>query len=187
MDKLHGSRITGGNSAYRRNESDFYPTPPDATIALLDFLDIPKDKTIWEPACGENHMVNAMRDYGYNVVGTDILTGTDFLTTDPDFKFDWIITNPPFSLSEKFVTKCVEYEKPFALLLKAHYWHAKRRVKLFREHRPDWILPLSWRPDFMMGKRGGGSPLLDVMWCVWEPQDIGSGCSNYIVLDRPTK
>lgn len=185
MDSLIASRICGGNTAYKRNESDFYPTPPEATIALLDFLKIPKDKKIWEPACGENHMVNAIKEYGYDVVGTDIQTGTDFLTADIPDGIDWIITNPPFSVSESFIERCIWSKKPFALLLKAQYWHAKRRVNLFREHPPKYILPLSWRPDFMMGKRGCGSPLLDVMWCVWETDFLSY--PNYIILEKPKK
>ena len=35
---LIGSRIAGGNTAYKRSNADFYPTPPDVTFALLDFL-----------------------------------------------------------------------------------------------------------------------------------------------------
>ncbi len=38
MDSLQASRITGGNSAIGRREADFYPTPPEVTVALLDFL-----------------------------------------------------------------------------------------------------------------------------------------------------
>ena len=36
MDSLQASRIAGGNSAIGRRESDFYPTPPEVTVALLD-------------------------------------------------------------------------------------------------------------------------------------------------------
>lgn len=35
MDSLQASRITGGNSAIGRREADFYPTPPEVTVALL--------------------------------------------------------------------------------------------------------------------------------------------------------
>lgn len=41
MDSLQASRIAGGNSAIGRRESDFYPTPPEVTVALLDFLRLP--------------------------------------------------------------------------------------------------------------------------------------------------
>lgn len=183
-DKLLGSRIAGGNTAYQRNAQDSYPTPPDATVALLDFLKIPKYKQIWEPACGEGYMVNVMRGRGYDVIGTDIQGGVDFLTADKPGRVDWIITNPPFSISEKFINRCLEHEVPFALLLKSQYWHAKKRLKLFREHPPRFVLPLSWRPDFLFKERGRGSPLMDVMWCVWYPNCFG--CPQYIVLDRPS-
>lgn len=183
MNSLIGSRICGGNTAYKRNSSDFYPTPPDVTIALLDFLGIPKDQKIWEPACGENHMVNAIKKCGYDAIGTDIRTGTDFMTADTPVGIDWIITNPPFSRSEAFIMRCIEIGLPFALLLKSQYWHAKRRLNLFRGFPPKYILPLSWRPDFLFKERGGGSPLMDVMWCVWDPGF--NGVPSYVVLDRP--
>lgn len=141
-DSMIGSRIAGGNTAYKRSNADFYPTPPDVTFALLNFLRLSEAKNvIWEPACGEGHMVKQIRKMGYDVFGTDIRTGTDFLTADPPRYFTWIITNPPFSLSEQFIRRCGELKRPFALLLKAQYWHAKRRVPLFREHMPSWVLP----------------------------------------------
>lgn len=185
-EKLLGSRIAGGNTAYKRSGADFYPTPPDVTFALLDFLRISYDKAvIWEPACGEGHMVNQIKKMGYDAFGTDIKTGTDFLTADPPRDFTWIITNPPFSLSEQFIRRCGEFKRPFALLLKSQYWHAKRRLSLFREYTPTWILPLTWRPDFCFGERGGGSPLMDVMWCVWD--NIAPFGPTYIPLERPDK
>lgn len=180
-----GSQIVGGNTAYKRAETDFYPTPPDVTFALLDFLRPPYGTTvIWDPACGEGHMVKQIRKMGYDVFGTDIKNGADFLTYDPMRYFSWIITNPPFSLSEQFIRRCGELKKPFAMLLKSQYWHAKRRISLFREYTPTWILPLTWRPDFCFGDRGG-SPTMDVMWCVWGVNSLER--PTYMPLERPDK
>ena len=185
MDNLTGSMLACGNSEHGRKESDFYPTPPDVTFALLDFLKLSHWSTvIWEPACGEGHMVNQIKKMGYDVFGTDIKTGTDFLKEEPPRYFTWIITNPPFSLSEQFIRRCGELKRPFALLLKSQYWHAKRRLKLFREYTPSFVLPLTWRPDFCFGERGG-APTMEVMWCVWEP-DVLDGPA-YIPLERPNK
>lgn len=182
---LLGSRIAGGNTAYKRSESDFYPTPSDVTVALMKFLDLPKDFVIWEPACGEGHMVNAIEGLGYEVIGTDIQTGTDFLnTTLPDERIDWIITNPPFSLADRFIETCKEFDRPFALMLKSQYWHAKKRLPLFEQCRPTHILPLTWRPDFLFKTRGGGSPLMDVCWCVWDTEQSQT-TTYYHPLDRP--
>lgn len=167
MDDFVGSRIAGGNTAYQRRASDFYPTPPAATIALLKFLNLPGGTTIWEPACGDGHMIKAMQACGYRVIGTDILFGDDFLTT-PLRECDWIITNPPFSGAEAFIRKCQEHGKPYALLLKIHYWNAAKRKRLFEETKPSHILPLTWRPDFCFRQRGNGRPLTEQAWAEME-------------------
>lgn len=164
---LIGARIIGGNTAFKRNASDFYPTPPETTQALLNFLQLPHGTFIWEPACGEGHMVRVMEQNGMDVIGTDIQSGTDFLTADIPSGVEWIITNPPFSLAEQFILRCTEHNKPFALLLKSQYWHAAKRVNLFLQNPPEYVLPLTWRPDFMFKARGG-APLMEVIWCVWE-------------------
>lgn len=114
-------------------------------------------------------MVRAMQDRGYSVIATDIAFGQDFLN-EPALRCDWIITNPPFGVSDKFIMRCAEHGKPFALLLKSQYWHAKKRYDLFDKIRPSFVLPLTWRPDFQFKKRKQkASPLMDVQWCVWFP------------------
>ena len=164
------SRISGGNSAAGRKAGDFYPTPPEATIALLNFLDIPSDAVVWECACGSGMMAQAIEGAGYRTIATDIANmgfgtaGADFLTYQQAEKFDWIITNPPFSIAEKFVRKAWQYGKPFAFLLKAQFWNAARRIPLFEECPPTHILPLTWRPDFT----GAGGALMDMSWVVWD-------------------
>ena len=183
-----GSQINGGNSDYGRVGSDFYPTPPEATQVLIDFLNIPKDSIIWEPACGEGHMADVFANNGYSVIATDLNecgygeSGIDFLNT-ANRKCDWIITNPPFNLAESFVRTCVRFGKPFALLLKSQYWHSKKRYSLFEEFQPEYVLPLTWRPDFLFKTRGSGSPLMDVIWCVWGAKS--SENTSYIPLQKP--
>lgn len=186
MGSLQGSRICGGNTAYKRSKSDFYPTPPDVTFALMQQLWLPASTPIWEPACGEMHIVNELRREGFTKVSaTDIQTGVDFLTCDASWFHGWIITNPPFSIADKFIERCAEIGMPFALLLKMHYWNAKKRFPLFCEHTPSHIYPLTWRPDFMNKSRGGGSPLLDMMWCVWDGRNTKFGETKYKPLERP--
>lgn len=190
MDSLQASRIAGGNSAIGRRESDFYPTPPEVTVALLDFLHLPENTVIWEPAAGEGDMLETIRACGYGEsFGTDISEGFDFLSPDI-FKrlfvgFDWIITNPPFALAEEFIRKAASLGKPFAFLVKSQFWHAKRRLSLFDEFPPSYILPLTWRPDFFFKDDHGGSPLMDVMWCVWLMPPIKGTQTVYRPLERP--
>nr|DAZ54156.1 MAG TPA: adenine-specific methyltransferase [Caudoviricetes sp.] len=184
MDSLQASRIAGGNSAIGRRESDFYPTPPEVTVALLDFLRLPENTVIWEPAAGEGDMAGVLQTYFETVYTTDILDGTDFLKSSIDAA-DWIITNPPFSLAEAFIRRAAELGKPFAFLVKSQFWHAKRRLSLFDEFPPSYILPLTWRPDFFFKDDHGGSPLMDVMWCVWHIPHIKGTQTVYRPLERP--
>ena len=174
------SKIVGGDPDKKRRALDFYPTPKEVTVALLDFLQIPKSLKIWEPACGEGDMENVMRERGYDVIGTDIRSGVDFLTADLPKDVEWIITNPPFRTSEDFIKRCLEHGKSFALLLKSQYWHAARRSALFKQSPPRYCLPLTWRPDFT----GEGSSLMDMMWCVWEKRNPFQ-CAMYFPLDKP--
>lgn len=187
-EKLMGSRINGGNTAYKRNESDFYPTPSDVTQALIDFLEIPKDKTIWEPACGVGHMSSVFKSNGYRTISSDIneSVATDFVCDFTkefyDHECDWIITNPPFSIAEKFINSAYNMRIPFALLLKSQYWHSKKRLSLFEQTNPTYVLPLTWRPDFLFKERGKGSPLMDCIWCVW---GLDNGKTIYHPLKKP--
>lgn len=166
--------ILANRSSEKRKGSDYYPTPADVTQALIDFLQIPKTKVIWEPACGEGFMSRVFQNNGYSVISTD-LNSYGFEDSTEDFlqseckECDWIITNPPFILSEQFIRKCIQHKKPFALLLKSQYWHSKKRYALFSEHKPCLILPLTWRPDFEFGKRGG-SPTMECIWTVWNAE-----------------
>lgn len=181
MSNFSSSMIVGGDPNKKRHALDFYPTPREVTIALLNFLQIPPSTKIWECACGQNHMVDVMREYGYEVIGTDIQEGVDFLTANLPEGVRWIITNPPFKVSEEFIKRCVFHNVPFALLLKSQYWHAQKRSKLFNEHPPTFVLPLTWRPDFT----GQGSSLMDMMWVVWTGNNMGFAL--YRPLDKPNE
>lgn len=170
-------KIVGAKGNRRPN--DFYPTPKECVYALVDEIYIPRSARIWEPACGEGAIINALADKGYNnTFGTDIQTGTDFLEENIS-DADMIITNPPFSLAEQFIRHASELQIPFAYLLKIQYWNSAKRKKLFEDIPPSYIFPLTWRPDFT----GQGNSLMDMMWCVWFPH--GSSVTIYKPLGKP--
>ena len=87
--------------------------------------------------------------------------------------------------AEEFIRKAASLGKPFAFLVKSQFWHAKRRLSLFDEFPPSYILPLTWRPDFFFKDDHGGSPLMDVMWCVWLMPHIKETQTVYRPLERP--
>jgi hypothetical protein len=149
---------------------------------------LPKKLTIWEPACGNGHMVKVLRENEYVVRDSDIQTGTDFLEQTACAE-DFIITNPPFGYAEAFIRKSAQLNPccGYALLLKSQYWHSAKRLKLFRELQPQFVLPLTWRPDFLFGAQSG-SPTMEVLWTVWinkEWEEYYEGECIYHPLEKP--
>lgn len=168
-------QLTGGGKKENRRKLDFYPTPKNVTIALMNFLQLPPSCTIWEPACGNLAMSNVIETYGHTVISTDIINGVDFLCANP-MLCDAIITNPPFETSALFIEKAIQTPNVnlVAMLLKSQYWHASKRIKLFEKYPPAFVLPLSWRPDFLEHERKigdkKGAPTMEVAWTVWEKE-----------------
>lgn len=122
-----------------RQERDDFQTPPYATRILLPFLEVlrtPENPfpSIWECAAGEGRLARVLHEAKFIVHTTDIchVEPFEFLTGSPDFRFDAIVTNPPFSIKEKFFWKCIEYGKPFALLVPGDEsrWTWKARFEL---------------------------------------------------------
>jgi hypothetical protein len=89
-----GSKIHPNRAAY-----EFYPTPPEATLALLSAETF--DGSIWEPACGEGHIAKVLANAGYQVTSTDSVdygfgeSNRDFLAASRPLA-KHIITNPPY-------------------------------------------------------------------------------------------
>ena len=56
--------LVNSSTVNSREGSDFYPTPPDVTHALMKFLKLPSENyTIWEPACGDGSMSKVLSEY----------------------------------------------------------------------------------------------------------------------------
>jgi len=154
-------------------ERDFFETPRYATEMLVSFIPY-SVKAIWECACGNGRMSNVFSDKKYYVFSSDIVSdynprygkrfGWNFLSDDlkiqtdvlNEIKIDGngsvaIITNPPFSLKEKFYKRCLQYKQydiPFALLIPADYsgWVVRAlkddgAEKIIPERRIDYITP----------------------------------------------
>jgi hypothetical protein len=170
----------------KRPPTDFYQTPKNVTKALLDFLNL-EDCFLWDCACGDGLMCEVFGENGFPFLGTDIARGEDFLKTNelPLEENVWIITNPPFIAAEKFIRHAAKLKpKGFAFLLKSQYWHATTRLQLFNEIFPSYVLPLTWRPDFLFGKKSG-SPTMEVLWTVWCKKKMERTC--YIPLRKPER
>jgi hypothetical protein len=164
--------ILAATNGGERRENDFYPTPPEPTIALVPKLQHWPRK-IWEPACGDGGIAKPLERNGFQVVGTDLVDrgygegGLDFLA-ERTRRADAIITNPPFGkLVTAFIEHALDLDVPYiAMLLNVNLWHAAGRNKLWNRRVPEAVYALCWRPDFT----GSGSPYFNCVWTVWGPR-----------------
>jgi hypothetical protein len=181
MEIKHGGMagaIAASMAKWARKPADLYPTPVDCTYSVLPHIAhlVPVDALVLEPACADGQMVRPMREFGWNVDGTDLRLdvtggtgGIDFLSDEtyiPDDYYDLVATNPPFAAAELFIRRALQIAPVVVMLLKAQYWNTGNRKKLFRETKPYMELNLTWRPAFLEQERGN-SPLMDCMWVVW--------------------
>jgi len=114
-----------------KGRPDDFQTPAFALNPLLPY--IKKEWIVWECATGTGNLTNELRRLGYAVIDTDILTGQDFLKWQPE-NYDCIITNPPYSIKQKFLERCYQLKKPFALLLPLTTFETKKRQELFKSY-----------------------------------------------------
>lgn len=177
-----------GTSIHARHERDFYPTPPECTQALINFLIPPGVRvkegfSLWEPACGDDAMVDPLRASGNRVIATDVLplaSGTvfDYLTDEPTWQVDGIITNPPYGqLAQAFCEKSLEHIRSgrasFAALFMRHeYDCASGRRHLFGDCQEYYAkLTLTWRPRWIADS--DGSPRHNYAWFLWSRKGNG--------------
>ena len=119
-----GKNFSANNASGKRKKSDFYETPYSITRHLLNVEDFDYKLTICEPACGEGAIVKVLQEKTNNVVFYDIQK--NFLTETE--QYDYIITNPPFSIAYEFIQKAkIVAKKKFAFLLPLSYLHGKQR------------------------------------------------------------
>lgn len=121
--------------------SNIFQTPDHATGYILPFLK--PEWTVWECASGQHQIVRVLEGAGHKVVATDILSGFDFM--DPllaaSLKFDCIVTNPPYSIKDKWLQRCYDIGKPFALLLPITALGEQGRVSMFKRYGISVLLP----------------------------------------------
>jgi hypothetical protein len=135
----------------------------DPLIAPLKAANI---HCIWECASGEGYLSEAIAKAGFDVRGTDIMYDEkyDFFEYEPDFEFDTIVTNPPYSVKYEWIERCYEFEKPWALLMPVEAIAAKKAARLFKMFGVQVIV--MWpRVNFKMPNKGWqGSAQFPTMW-----------------------
>jgi len=152
-----------------RGAPDKFQTPPKALDPLYPYF--PKRWKIWECACGDSSLAYRIAEHGYDVFASDVDNGWDFLTIEPP-PFDAIITNPPFSIKDKFIARCYELGKPWALLMPITALGGQKRQAMYRKYGVQ-IIMLGKRLQFIAPPAKGAWQ--EHAWFTWGldlPNDI---------------
>jgi hypothetical protein len=169
------------------NPHDFFPTPHGVTKAFIEACDLP-DGDWCEPAVGSGDIVEAVGPRKHWLT-TDIRdvekhrwahchsSNYDFLQMPEGYRFDVIITNPPFYLAEEFVRKALKHATHVAMLLRLAFLESRKR-EAFHKENPSDVFVLSRRPSFMAN---GATDNSAYAWFVWGP---GRG-GRWSILSTP--
>lgn len=160
-----------------RESDDYYATDPKAIQLLLDLEGF--NRSIYEPACGEGHISEVLKNNGYNVYSTDLIYrgyghgGVDFLN-DNVSAGNWegdIITNPPYKYAKEFVEKSLSIIKKgnkVAMFLKLQFLEGKNRKKFFKENPPKVVYVSSSRLECGINGKFSGTSAVAYAWFIWE-------------------
>ncbi len=161
---------------------DDFPTPPWATRALAEYVIAPQG-TCLEPACGRGHMSAALAEYFDKVQSSDIYdygfgSVADFLNSTYEANsFDWVITNPPFKLAEKFIARSMKIARlGAAMLTRTVFIESEGRYeRLFKVTPPSRFAQFAERVPMVEGRLDREATTATAYaWLVWEKDRLSS-------------
>ena len=175
------------HAEHDRQQDDYYATDPKTITPLFEREDF--DHRIWECACGEGHLSEAMLEYGKDVFSTDKVDRNygqimDFLEEDMDWYGD-IITNPPYKFAKEFVEKSLnilQEGKKLAMFLKVQFLEGQKRKEMFEKYPPKIIYIFSKRQQCAMNGEFEkyGVSAVAYAWFVWEKGFTGEPVVRWI-------
>lgn len=211
-EPVAGSRSIMGSRQEPDDSLDYFPTPPWATRALIEYV-LPEIgitgrqlNSVWEPACGEGHISEVVKEYGIKVYATDIFDYgrkqdrlCDFLSGDyaPHIKknpYEWIITNPPFADNAiKFVQTALDHAKVGVAMFFRSQWAVEgveRYETIFRDHQPTMCAFFVERVNLCKGRWDpDGTTATAYCWLVWKKDEaprptfwIPPGCRKSLTM-----
>lgn len=184
--------------ATKRSPYDFYPTPVDCVVKLLE------NETVYgnilEPCAGDGVICSTILQKLSNTMFIDAIEideshqdklsdcgaarifYKDILQVDGNFlsKYDVIITNPPFSIAQEILEHILDNvdleETKVIMLLRLNFLGSQKRHEFWKKHLPDRIHVLSKRPSFT----GQGTDSQEYAWFVWDKNGVSKNHINVI-------
>lgn len=170
MDKVAGS----GND-------EFY-TPYYAVEPILKYMK-PESKILCPFDTEDSVFVKTFKERGHLVVSSHVSNGEDFFNIDLS-GYDYIISNPPYSLKGKVLEKLFESGTPFAMLVGVvGLFESQHRFNMFKSNKFE-IMYLNKRvayfKDYLEQKPSLNPPFSSVYVC-------SKMLPNQIVFEEVTK
>jgi hypothetical protein len=135
-----------------------------AIYPILKYLK--PNSTIWCPFdLVESNYVKVLQLEGFNVIHSHITEGLDFFDYEPE-QYDYIISNPPYSLKEPILDRLFNLNKPFAMLInEAGLFDSKKRYELFKNN-PFELMIFDKRIDYIRSaEEKSGVPFKSIYCC----------------------
>jgi hypothetical protein len=172
------------NRIARHMAANFYPTPPEATRALLSVETF--DDTIHEPACGKGHISRELKAFGCRVLSTDLhdwgygLPGYNFLAQLYPFA-KHIVTNPPYGrgLADAFIKRALSLAAitggKVAMLLNLSSLAHPMRTLWWKQHPPARLYAIDDTVCWPDAERAPPQHFVQhrYVWAVWEAYHSG--------------
>lgn len=179
-----------------RDSLDNFPTPPWATRALIEHVigaDLSKLNCL-EPACGAGHMARPLAEYFQTVSAQDVAEygfgmKKDYLAANGDESWDWVITNPPFRLAERFILRAISQSRSgCAFLVRTTFLESVGRFnRLFSISPPAIVAQFVERVPMVKGRLDAkASTATGYCWLVWKVGFSGSPELTWIPPCRKT-
>lgn len=103
------------NKSMKNNNDERY-TPSILVKPILKY--IKPNSTIWCPFdTKDSEFVTLLKQAGHNVIYSHIWNKQDFFEFEPKEKYDYIISNPPFTKKIQVLDRLYKLNKPFAMLM----------------------------------------------------------------------
>ena len=173
--------MSSTNRGRPRNANDDYQTPRWCVDLLLRHVRV--SGRFLEPCQGSGNIVTSVIPFVDTVESCEITDDADFLTFRPRHQYDWIVTNPPYSLACEFIERSLSMAANLAMLLRLNFLESERRRSWWQDRIPHALYVLARRPTFedrqgrpVRGKNGKpGTDSCAYGWFVWSSRREYSG------------
>ena len=128
---------------------EFYPTPAASIDKILTEVNWDEVSTFCEPCKGGGAIYDKVPINDANKFYFELSEGTDYLDPKNTKQVDIILTNPPFSLAEKFIIKARQEAKCVIMLQRVNFLGSQTRKSFWNTNPPTHMFVLANRPKFI--------------------------------------